>query len=151
MLIHDLQLVYRSDQRREKWISVCEASDLISKNGEAFQAILKLPVDEKLAYKVKIDLARTKMSEPPADDAWKSSLGNILTAFAQLDPESYYVQGMNFLAGELLEILTEEVRFLSTSPIPTSALGGIFCLNELRVLAINSARHSDRGFFFLLF
>lgn len=50
------------------------------------------------------------MSEPAANEEWKSSLKNILTAFAQLDPETYYVQGMNFLAAELLEILSEEVR-----------------------------------------
>jgi hypothetical protein len=103
-------LVFRTEERRQKWITCCDASDLISKNGSAYEAILKLPVDEKLAYKVSIDLARTKMSEPVATEEWKTSLRNILTAFAQLDPETYYVQGMNFLAGELLEILGEEVR-----------------------------------------
>lgn len=57
------------------------------------------------------DLHRTFHSGIFSDDAGQKKLGNVLISLAFIRPEINYCQGMNFVAGALLEFFDEELAF----------------------------------------
>lgn len=83
-------------------------------NHNVFVQLLKKKIPDDTEGLIERDLARTFPTNTnfrDADGASQTSLRNILHAYAVIDPEVGYVQGMGFIVSTLLMQMTEEEAF----------------------------------------
>jgi hypothetical protein len=83
-------------------------------NHSVFMQLMKKKIPSDTEGLIERDLARTFPNHALFKDtsgAGQTSLRNILHAYAVIDPEVGYVQGMGFIVGTLLTQMTEEEAF----------------------------------------
>lgn len=94
------------------WKRITRSSQLQQKNPGVYQALLQLVPDEETVRLIKQDIRRTH----PDDLTFKTfnvqdTLYNVLSAYANFDPDIGYCQGMSFVCGHLVYYLNEEDAF----------------------------------------
>lgn len=87
-----------------RWIAWMIAADINSDRSEEFYInLLSQEINEKTDIQIKKDLNRTSTDEKLFSvDTTKSTLYNVLRAYANCDKDVSYCQGMNFIAAFLL-------------------------------------------------
>lgn len=83
-------------------------------NHTVYLQLLRKKINDDVEGLIERDLARTFPTHAlfrDADGAGQTSLRNILHAYAVIDPEVGYVQGMGFIVGTLLTQMSEEEAF----------------------------------------
>ncbi|KAL8533063.1 hypothetical protein ACS0TY_009352 [Phlomoides rotata] len=70
-----------------------------------------VPVTEKWKGQIEKDLPRTFPGHPALDEDGRNALRRLLTAYARHNPSVGYCQAMNFFAGLLLLLMSEENAF----------------------------------------
>lgn len=85
-----------------------------SANAGVYEALKKKKMDTEVQGIIERDLARTFPTHVlfrDADGIGQTQLRNILRAYANIDPEVGYVQGMGFIVGTLMTQMEEEESF----------------------------------------
>lgn len=88
-----------------RWLSWLVLNSVpLNRSNEMYLSILSQYLDDPIDQQIKKDLNRTLSDEPNFSSSKHSQqhLYNILRAFANIDKEINYCQGMNFVAGFLL-------------------------------------------------
>jgi len=94
------------------WSSVTKASLLLQKNAGIYQALCQRTIDDhELQNLILFDVTRTFPNHPLLSEERQQSLRNILIAFANLNRDFRYQQGMSYYAAVLLFQLEEEAAF----------------------------------------
>jgi len=95
------------------WAELTDACDIIQKNSDIYGLYKNKPISDEIATQLDLDVPRTFSNFPKfgqeGDNAL--SLRNVLTAYANFNPEMGYCQGMTFLVGVLLMHTDEESSF----------------------------------------
>ncbi|KAK9839167.1 hypothetical protein WJX74_010845 [Apatococcus lobatus] len=111
--------------RTELWLSILHRKGIGSKASKRFREYLGKPLTQEVAADIGKDVDRTFPNIARfCTDAGKYALECVLRAYAALDPEVGYCQGMNFLAGLLLCWL----------PSPADAFGALVVVMQERGL-----------------
>ncbi|OEL24994.1 hypothetical protein BAE44_0013989 [Dichanthelium oligosanthes] len=81
---------------------------------------------EKWKGQIEKDLPRTFPGHPALDEDGRNALRRLLTAYARHNPSVGYCQAMNFFAGLLLLLMTEENAFWALTGIMDDYFDGYF-------------------------
>eukprot|EP01121_Diplochlamys_sp_Union-15-3_P000967 TRINITY_DN10810_c0_g1_i1.p1 TRINITY_DN10810_c0_g1~~TRINITY_DN10810_c0_g1_i1.p1 ORF type:complete len:305 (-),score=37.01 TRINITY_DN10810_c0_g1_i1:58-972(-) len=102
------KVLFSKRSRAQKWLHFSGASFLILKNSGVYNTLVNNPGNPATISKISLDLARTYTT---FTETKKTGLFNVLRAYAALYPEIGYCQGMNFIAGVLVNNLSEMEAF----------------------------------------
>ncbi|XP_074578015.1 uncharacterized protein LOC141834595 isoform X3 [Curcuma longa] len=80
-------------------------------NDSEFSKATRRCIPEKWKGQIEKDLPRTFPGHPALDEDGRNALRRLLTAYARHNPSVGYCQAMNFFAGLLLLLMTEENAF----------------------------------------
>ncbi|KAM0930520.1 hypothetical protein ACQ4PT_000920 [Festuca glaucescens] len=86
----------------------------------------QLPSSEKWRGQIEKDLPRTFPGHPALDEDGRNALRRLLTAYARHNPSVGYCQAMNFFAGLLLLLMSEENAFWALTGIMDDYFEGYF-------------------------
>ncbi|KAG0452401.1 hypothetical protein HPP92_025065 [Vanilla planifolia] len=90
---------------------LCQESNTTQKRFNDNGHLPARPQTEKWKWQIEKDLPRTFPGHPALDEDGRNALRRLLTAYARHNPSVGYCQAMNFFAGLLLLLMTEENAF----------------------------------------
>eukprot|EP01128_Nolandella_sp_AFSM9_P006634 TRINITY_DN345_c0_g1_i1.p1 TRINITY_DN345_c0_g1~~TRINITY_DN345_c0_g1_i1.p1 ORF type:complete len:420 (-),score=59.70 TRINITY_DN345_c0_g1_i1:457-1716(-) len=116
--------------RGDVWKVISGSKILREKNPGVYQLMVEKELDEEDARAMSKDVNRTFPSHThfqEKEGRGQTSLLNVLRAYANLDPEVGYCQGMSFLSATLVSQLHEEDAFWTlVSILKTQKLRGLY-------------------------
>ncbi|KAJ8031020.1 Growth hormone-regulated TBC protein 1-A [Holothuria leucospilota] len=103
-----------NELRGQVWMCVSKADKLMEENPGLYQRLLSEPLDPDAQSEIDTDLHRTFPENiyfgNDSPNGKRSSLRNVLTAFAQHNPDIGYCQGMNYVVAMMLIVVKDEEK-----------------------------------------
>uniref|UniRef100_A0ACD5VK19 Uncharacterized protein n=2 Tax=Avena sativa TaxID=4498 RepID=A0ACD5VK19_AVESA len=101
-------------------------NSLTTECGDTKSEALQILSSEKWRGQIEKDLPRTFPGHPALDEDGRNALRRLLTAYARHNPSVGYCQAMNFFAGLLLLLMSEENAFWALTGIMDDYFEGYF-------------------------
>eukprot|EP01018_Ginkgo_biloba_P009564 Gb_37890 [translate_table: standard] len=95
-------------------------------HGAENHSLSKTSISEKWTSQIEKDLPRTFPGHPALDEDGRNALRRLLTAYARHNPSVGYCQAMNFFAGLLLLLMSEENAFWTLTCIMDDYFDGYY-------------------------